>query len=159
MYRCDEIILWMRRSATCVALVAGIFATAPIFAEPARNGEIAALQTLLPGQWSLRGRDATSPSRSLCIKDMRELLQIQHGRAQCSRFVISNAPNQTTVHYTCPGQGHGQTTLRVETSRLVQIDSQGVIANEPFAVLFEGRRTGECQSLAESLHLRQTTAR
>jgi hypothetical protein len=79
---------------------------------------------------------------------MRALLQIEHGKAQCGRFVITDQPTVATVHYTCPGAGHGQTTLRVETSRLVQIDSQGVIGNEPFAVTYEGRRIGECQALA-----------
>jgi hypothetical protein len=48
------------------------------------------------------------------------------------------------VHYTCPGAGHGRTTVRVETPRLVQIESQGMARNEPFAIRLEGRRTGNC---------------
>ncbi len=136
-----------RKAAIGVALVLATSASA----QTPRSGELAALATLQPGQWTLHGRDTASPSKNLCLLDMRALLQIEHGKAQCSRFVIADETKMTVVHYTCPGQGHGQTTLWVETPRLIQIESQGVRDNAPFAVAFEGRRVGECERLASSV--------
>ena len=49
-----------------------------------------------------------------------------------------------TVNYTCPGIGRGRTTIRVETPRLVQIDSQGLDRGAPFALRAEARRIGPC---------------
>jgi len=119
---------------------------APADAEHGR--ELAALSTLQPGQWSLRGLDATSPSKTLCIGDMETLLRVANPKASCTEAVISDASDHATVYYSCPGVGHAQTSLKVETPRLVQIDSQGVRGNEPFALAYEARRAGECQAAA-----------
>lgn len=108
-------------------------------------GAMPALSVVQPGQWLLKSRTNPSEHRSLCVSDVRALLQVQHGAAMCSRFVISNTPRETTVHYTCPGSGHGRTTIRVETPRLIQIESQGIAKREPFALELEGRRIGECK--------------
>ncbi len=105
---------------------------------------LAALSAIQPGQWSIRAKDGGARSRSICLGDPRQLLQPRHSGAVCSRFVIANDANQTIVHYTCPGAGHGRTIVRVETGRLIQIDSQGIADNAPFAFQLEGRRTGEC---------------
>ena len=141
------------RATRLAALAAAVLvwpALTPTSAQNVRPADLTALALLQPGQWALHGRDNTTGSKTLCVQDMRALLQIEHGKAQCNRFVIADAAKMTIVHYTCPGQGHGQTTLRVETPRLIQIDSQGVRDNEPFAVAFEGRRVGECERLAAS---------
>jgi hypothetical protein len=104
-----------------------------------------ALSMIQPGQWFLKSRTGTAGNRSVCVNDVRALLQVEHGAAMCNRFVIANTSRETTVHYTCPGSGHGRTTIKVETPRLIQIESQGIARQEPFAVEFEGRRTGECK--------------
>jgi len=49
-----------------------------------------------------------------------------------------------TIHYTCPGRGYGRTTIAVETSKLVRIDTQGIVDGMPFATEFEGRKIGMC---------------
>lgn len=108
-------------------------------------GAMPALSMIQPGQWFLKSRTGTAGNRSVCVSDVRALLQVEHGAAMCNRFVIANTPRETTVHYTCPGSGHGRTTIKVETPRLIQIESQGIARQEPFAVEFEGRRTGECK--------------
>lgn len=108
-------------------------------------GAMPALSMVQPGQWLLKSRTNPAESRSLCVSDVRALLQVQHGAALCSRFVISNTQHETTVHYTCPGGGHGRTTIKVETPRLIQIESQGIAKQEPFALELEGRRVGECK--------------
>ncbi len=123
---------------TLVALAAS-----PVFAQPVAAPALIALNQIEPGQWQLHARDA-SDDRSVCVGDPRALLQVRHSGAVCSRFVIANDARATTIHYTCPGAGHGQTTLRVETPRLIQIESQGIADKEPFSIHFEGRRVGSC---------------
>ena len=41
------------------------------------------------------------------------------------------------MHYTCPGAGHGRTSIRSETNRLVQIDTQGIADGKPFSQAIE----------------------
>lgn len=106
---------------------------------------LAALAKLESGEWQLKSKE-TGETKSMCLGDAKALLQVRHGRASCSRFVIANDPRSSTVHYTCPGAGHGRTTIRVETPRLVQIESQGIANNAPFQILYEGRRLGACAS-------------
>jgi hypothetical protein len=48
------------------------------------------------------------------------------------------------VQYTCRGRGYGRTHIRRETSRLVQIDTQGIADGRPFAFAAEARRVGDC---------------
>jgi hypothetical protein len=126
-----------------ILTLSAILAVPVIAAEPAQSPALMALNALETGQWALKAANP-GESRQMCVTDPRLLLQVRHGRAQCSRFVISNDARTATVHYTCPGQGHGRTTVRVETPRLVQIDSQGIADNEPFAIRMEGRRIGGC---------------
>ena len=59
---------------------------------------------------------------------------------ECSRLVISDAANSATVRYTCPASGFGQTSLRVENSRLARIDTQG-IADPGSPVAFDPLRS------------------
>ena len=108
-------------------------------------GTMPALAVVQTGQWLLKSRTKPAESRALCVSDVRALLQVQHGAAICNRFVISNSQHETTVHYTCPGAGHGRTTIKVETPRLIQIESQGIAKQAPFAFELEGRRVGECK--------------
>lgn len=111
----------------------------------AQAPSLAMLNTLERGQWQLRDRDdANSPVRNICLGDARVFLQLRHERAQCSRYVIEDEARSVTVHYTCPGAGHGRTTIRKETSRLVQIDTQGIANGSPFSLAYEARRTGPC---------------
>ncbi len=124
-------------------LFAGVVLASPILSQSAEAPVLIALTNIESGQWILRGANPAA-NRSVCVADPRILLQVEHARSVCSRFVIANDPKATTVHYTCPGAGHGRTTLRVETPRLIQIDSQGIAGKEPFAVHFEGRRVGAC---------------
>lgn len=116
-------------------------------------GAMPALSLVQTGQWLLKSRANPDRNRSVCVSDVRALLQVEHGAAMCNRFVIANTPRETTVHYTCPGSGHGRTTIKVETPRLIQIESQGIARKEPFAVEFEGRRIGECKvAMRSALH-------
>jgi hypothetical protein len=128
--------------ALLIAALPAMGSSQPVAPPP--ETALGALAGLQPGLWQLRARGSATAPKSLCISDTRALLQIRHGGSACSRFVIGSDARQATVHYTCPGAGHGRTTIRVESPRLVQIDSQGVADGQPFALLYEGRRTGEC---------------
>lgn len=122
------------------------FAVSPAGSAPAAS-RMTALRQLEKGQWELRERGARQPSarpHRVCVGDPSQLLQVKHGDGGCSRFVIADTADHAVVSYQCEGRGNGRTDLRVETPRLVQIDSQGVANGAPFAVSIEGRRTGDC---------------
>jgi len=101
-----------------------------------------ALKQIEPGLWQLevKGR---SP-RLLCVADPLTLVQIEHDQPGCSRFVVANDPRSSTVHYSCQRNGWGRTTIRVETSRLASIQTQGISRNAPFDYMVEARRVGGC---------------
>lgn len=110
------------------------------------GGRLTALAQLQPGQWQLRDLDNKSAAPlSICAVDPEMLLQIQHRGAACPRTVIANETAATTVHYSCPAKGFGRTSLRVETPRLAQIETQGIADQLPFANRYEARRVGSCQ--------------
>ncbi|HEX7709462.1 MAG TPA: hypothetical protein VF418_00855 [Sphingomonadaceae bacterium] len=101
------------------------------------------LAGLADGAWELTFRDGTATDR-ICVHSGRELIQVRHRAAQCSRYVVDDKPNQVTVQYTCPGEGYGRTSIRRETGQLVQIDSQGIEKGMPFHITGEARRAGAC---------------
>lgn len=125
-----------------ISLVAFGFASA--VAVPAQAPSLAMLDRLEKGSWQLRERGKDAVLQTICVGDARRMIPIQHPRATCSRYVIEDTPNAVTVHYTCPGAGHGRTSIRSETNRLVQIDTQGIAEGKPFSQAIEARRTGGC---------------
>ncbi|APW74243.1 MAG: hypothetical protein ABS88_09710 [Sphingopyxis sp. SCN 67-31] len=126
---------WISMSA---AVAAGATAV------PAQAPSLAMLDRLEKGSWQLRERGSDKVMQTLCVGDARRMIQVYHPRSGCSRYVIEDTPNSVTVHYTCPGAGHGRTTIRAETNRLVQIDTQGIAEGRPFSQAIEGRRIGGC---------------
>lgn len=123
-------------------LIAGL--AIPTDSRAAQDQSITALNTIELGNWELRSRSDSNENRSICVTDPTILLKLQHSSAACSRFVIYNDQRMATVHYSCANVGNSRTTVRVETPRLIQIDSQGTINREPFSVQLEGRRTSGC---------------
>ena len=113
-------------------------------AVPAQAPSLAMLDRLEKGSWQLRERGKDAVLQTVCLGDARRLIQIQHPRATCSRYIIEDTPGSVTVHYTCPGAGHGRTSIRSETNRLVQIDTQGIAEGKPFSQAIEARRAGPC---------------
>jgi hypothetical protein len=113
-------------------------------AVPAQAPSLAMLDRLEKGGWQLRERGKDGVLQTVCIGDARRLIQVYHPGASCSRYVIEDTPNAVTVHYTCPGAGHGRTSIRSETNRLVQIDTQGIAGGKPFSQAIEARRAGGC---------------
>ena len=111
---------------------------------PAQAPSLAMLDRLEKGSWQLRERGKDVVLQTMCLGDARRMIQIEHPQSNCSRYVIEDTPTSVTVHYTCPGAGHGRTTIRSETNRLVQIDTQGIAGGRPFSQAIEARRAGAC---------------
>lgn len=125
------------------ALAAGI-----AFAAPAQGGgsSLAMLDRLDAGRWEVRLREPGAPSQRICLSDGRRLIQLRHAEAVCERFVVQDNNSEVIVQYTCRGKGYGRTHIRRETSRLVQIDSQGIAGGLPFEFSAEARRVGDCSA-------------
>ena len=110
----------------------------------AQGDALAMLAKLQRGQWTVSSRDG-GPSRTVCLGDAAQLLQLRHAGGACSRYVVEDAANKVTVQYTCRGNGYGRTSIRRETATLVQIESQGIEGGLPFQFKAEARRTGACR--------------
>ena len=106
--------------------------------------QLQALSEIEAGLWDLRSTSGRDVGRSMCVTDPAVLLQLGHPGRACSRFPIVNQPKNADVYYSCAGAGQGRTRLRVETPRVVQIETQGFLYQEPFSYSFEARRIGDC---------------
>lgn len=113
-------------------------------AAPAQTPVMAVLDGLTPGQWTLKERGSRDAGQKVCLGNPELLLQIQHANTSCSRYVIENGPKKLRVSYKCGRSGQGVTEIKLESSSLVQITSQGIRDNAPFSINMEGRRTGSC---------------
>ena len=105
--------------------------------------ELGMLDSLTKGGWNLRIRDDGSQQR-ICLRDGRELIQLRHKQAGCSRFVVEDNADEVVVQYTCRGNGYGRTSIRREGNGLVQVQSQGIIDGAPFSISGEARHSGSC---------------
>ncbi|HEV2079465.1 MAG TPA: hypothetical protein VGR19_06160 [Allosphingosinicella sp.] len=120
-----------------------LVATAPAATE-VREGP-SPLSALQPGLWVLRDiGDSRVPPRALCIADPQVLFQIEHRGSPCSRLVVGKDSRSVTVHYTCPADGFGLTSILVETPALAKVDTQGIKDSRPFAYRLEARRLRGC---------------
>ncbi|MBO9621323.1 MAG: hypothetical protein J7500_01295 [Sphingomonas sp.] len=133
--------MMFRRSVRAAAAVASLLFLAS-GAVAQRHAAPNALGGVELGQWQLKSADGRV--RKICVSARWMLIQPMHGTAQCEHFVMQNAASSATVRYTCPGRGHGLTTLSVETPRLVSIETSGVADGSPFSEQLEGRRIGAC---------------
>ncbi len=133
--------------AAVVATVAGEAASS---VPPSVRGgwpPLMALSKLERGLWELRERGVPAredgSAMKICVRDPAQLMQIMHPGARCRAYVVADSPTRAVVSYQCEQTGTGYTDLRVETARLVQIQTQGVDKGAPFSMTLEGRRIGE----------------
>jgi len=110
---------------------------------PAATQQPGPLAQIERGQWQLRDAGGNAAG-TICLGDPLLLAQPQHGPQPCTREILTSDAHSVTVNYSCPGMGRGRTMLRVETPRLVQIDSQGLHHGAPFALRAQARRIGVC---------------
>lgn len=131
----------MNRRFALTAIAALWLAGVPSAAQ-APTGALSNIQT---GLWQLRALGGSSDrTRSICVTNPSQLLQPRHGMQDCRRRVLSDSGNAISVRYECRGNDWGQTDLRVETSRLAALHTQGFRAGVPFSTRYEARRTGAC---------------
>lgn len=128
-------------------VIAGLFigAAAAASANPATAAPPLLMSGLLEkGGWEISTPKSGTAPRRICLGNIQNFVQIEHGPAPCQQYIIDNHANTLIVHYSCEGMGYGRTTIRRETNRLVQIDTQGVHNGRLFDDRYEARRAGRC---------------
>ena len=110
---------------------------------PAATQQPGPLAQVERGRWELRGPSGAALG-ALCLGDPLLLAQPFNAPHPCSSEILATEGHVVTVGFVCPGMGRGRSAVRVETPRLVQIDSQGISNGAPFALRAEARRTGPC---------------
>lgn len=140
--------LMMKVVSRFLVLAAVVFAgTAAMSPAKTSAGSMTALRQLEKGQWELRERGAhrgEPPRQRICVGDPSQLLRAGQDGDGCDPFVVADGADRAVVTYQCRGKGTRRTDLRVETPRLVQIQSQGITDGAPFSEQLEARRTGDC---------------
>ncbi|GLV21743.1 hypothetical protein TomMM35A_15990 [Sphingobium sp. TomMM35A] len=127
------------------AAAAMLIATLPVASQALAQQPLRGLE---PGEWELRERPEEGGKgdvRRICLTAIRQLIQLRHGRDSCKRLTVDEGAKRVVVSYECGGAGSGRTDLRIETPRLVQIQSQGIAGGAPFSFSMEGRRIGACR--------------
>lgn len=107
---------------------------------------LAMLDQIEPGRWEIRLRDGSRRPYPLCVDSGRKFIQLRHEGLNCDRLVVDDRTDLVTVQYTCRGRGYGRTTIRRETGRLVQIETQGIADGLPFEFTAEARHAGNCST-------------
>jgi hypothetical protein len=131
----------VRQSITIAAsAIFGFVASSGVAQGPA----LAMLDRLESGLWEVRARDEPD-SVQICVDNGRKLIQIRHQREACRRFVVDDTAEMVTVHYTCPANGYGHTSVRFENPRLARLETQGIDNGLPFNFVAEARRIGPCR--------------
>jgi len=131
-----------------LATILGMLGAAAVAGGPAlaQQASLDMLDRLERGSWELRMRGTNGDVETICLDNGRKLIQLRHPAEKCSSVIVDDTKTEVTVQYTCPGRGYGRTHIRRESSRLVQIDSQGIANGLPFAFSAEARRVGECRN-------------
>jgi hypothetical protein len=114
-------------------------------AQTLATGELPALAQLERGRWQLTNpATPDAAADSICLGDPILLMKLEHQGVTCSHEVVASNATGGAIHYTCPGNGFGRTSIRVETPRLAKIDTQGIASNRPFAYRLQAKRVGPC---------------
>jgi hypothetical protein len=103
-----------------------------------------ALTGVAAGRWQLHEIGRPETTRSVCVANTGQLMQLRHGARRCTQTVLSQTPRSATVHYICPGAGHGQTILTAESPKVIRLQTQGIAEGQPFDLDVEARRLGTC---------------
>lgn len=148
-------VLWLTHKVAALAVFLAVSAAAELVSSGALSAPVrgvavppkpltAALGLIAPGKWELHDLDGAAPPVAMCVADPDLFVQLQHAGRQCSRFIVDDSPTSATVHYTCPGAGHGRTVIQVENARRFRLDTLGIASGAPFEFRYEARRVGAC---------------
>ena len=98
---------------------------------------------LSAGQYALSATGGRTLA-SVCVGDLRPLLQAPHGADDCRFFTVSQRPNGTRVSYECAG-GSGLVDLKTVTPRSAVLRATGVRGRTPYSLRVNARRVGDCR--------------
>jgi hypothetical protein len=132
----------MAKAFLIIPAVAALLAVSGSGPAAAQRPVLAMLSQIDSGRWELRPREAGGVVERICLRDARRLIQLRHPQHVCERYIVNDDPNDVTVQYTCRGKGYGRTHIRRESTRLLQIDSQGIAEGLPFNFAAEARWVG-----------------
>lgn len=110
--------------------------------------QIAALADVAPGEWQLKEIGGTE-TKTVCLADPAQLLQIHHATASCTRTVLDSTAKAVTVQYSCAGSGSGRTTVTVRSAQSLKVETQGMAGGGPFAFDYDAKRVGDCAGAAK----------
>lgn len=133
---------------SCLFFPSVILAVANIspYSAAAQSQNDGLLSTLKNGLWQFR-----EPARgnnivdAICVGDITKMVKIKNKDDICTLKMLRKQGNSVTYDYVCSGKGKGRTTIRKETSGLVQIASQGIANGELFDFKLEARHAGQCR--------------
>lgn len=142
----------MRLSRLAWAGFAGVIASGAMAAAVAGTAPSAALSRLETGRYALKVIGSTEAPRLVCLADAAMLVQLQHPGVACSRLVVADGPDSTTINYSCVGGGHGRTVITITTPRSFDLQTQGISGGAPFDLDYQGRRVGACGTRSAASH-------
>jgi hypothetical protein len=123
-------------------VLAGAMLAGPVYA--AVTAGVGVLSALERGRWTLRDLDSGQSRAPVCLGSGVEFVQPEHEGPACPQEIVEDGSAAATVQYSCSGRGFGHTHLRVETPRMVRIDTQGLKNGKPFSYRLEAKRVGAC---------------
>jgi hypothetical protein len=99
-----------------------------------------------PGAYQLSMIDPPQAQpRTACIAHPDQLVRLRHAAIEgCTHLVVENAADRATVHYDCPAQGWGRTTIQNMKADGLRIETQGIADRQPFEQTLNARRVGAC---------------
>lgn len=103
-----------------------------------------ALSAAEGGLWEVSGSARGADARTVCIASPVELGVWEHRGGRCTRVVISDEGDKTTIHYTCGKGGFGRSDMTLLTPRSLRVATQGISDGAPFNYVLHARRVGNC---------------
>ncbi len=131
-------------SIIMASLLVGALTIATPHAAQAQDSNL--LSSLKSGLWQFREKERSDDIvDAICVGDINKMIKIKNKNDSCTFKMLSESGNSVTYDYNCAGKGKGRTTIRKETSGLVQISSQGITDGQLFDFKLEARHAGNCR--------------
>jgi hypothetical protein len=111
-----------------------------------------ALSQVAGGLWEISGAPGTDAPVRQCVTDILTLAQFEHRTRNCTRSVLKDGENSTSINYDCGGAGFGESEVEVITPRSLRISTQGISDQQPFNYVLQARRVGDCAKTNSPIH-------
>ncbi len=134
----------MRKWRVLSAAVGALLVSGATMAAAPQRTASTALSRLQTGRYELKEVGSLAEPRVVCLADAAMLIQLQQPDTQCSRLIVADGADSTTINYTCVSGGHGRTVVTITTPRSFDLQTQGISSGAPFDIDYQGRRVGAC---------------